>query len=53
MVQNQEVDAATLNQLIIEVVDVYEKSIKRKNAEIDIIKGCLVREKQKLETEKE
>jgi len=37
-----------LNQIIIEVVDVYERSIKRKNGEIEMIKNCLIKEKQKL-----
>jgi len=32
---------------------VYERSIKRKNGEIDMIKSCLIKEKQKLQDEKE
>eukprot|EP00347_Sterkiella_histriomuscorum_P000975 403373812 len=50
---NESVNSETLNQVIIEVMDVYEKSIKRKNGEIDMIKSCLVKEKQKLIDEKE
>lgn len=42
-----------LNQIIIEVVDVYERSIKRKNGEIDMIKSCLLKDKNKLSDEKE
>jgi hypothetical protein len=41
-------DEETINQSIIEIIDVYERSIKRKNAEIEVIKSCLSREKSKL-----
>ncbi|CDW83664.1 UNKNOWN [Stylonychia lemnae] len=49
----QGMNTDALNQIIIEVVDVYERSIKRKNGEIDMIKSCLVKEKQKLQDDKD
>jgi len=35
------------------VIEVYEKSLNRKNQEIDVIKSCLDKEKEKLLNEKE
>ena len=51
--QSQYLDEDLLSNKIIEIVDVYERSIKRKNAEIDVIKNCLLKEKTKLNKEKE
>jgi hypothetical protein len=39
--------------LVVEIIDIYEKSLKRKNQEIDVIKSCLEREKEKLLKEKQ
>ena len=41
-------DQEQMSQALIEVVDVYERSIKRKNAESDIIKGCILSDRMKL-----
>ena len=42
-----------LNQAIMDIIEVYERSITRKNSEIEVIKSCLDKEKDKLVTEQE
>ena len=46
-------DQDSLNEAIIEIIEVYERSLSRKNAEMGVIKNCLLREKDKLLREKE
>lgn len=36
-----------------DLIDIYERSISRKNSEIEVIKVCLDKEKTKLKDEKE
>lgn len=42
-----------LNQSIMDIIEVYERSITRKNSEIEVIKSCLEKEKEKLINEQE
>jgi len=48
-----ETDQDSFNSVALELISISEKSLKRKNQEIEVIRSCLEREKEKLAREKQ